>query len=155
MVSGNLVQRMDAVGQFVTEQAKAKAPVKSGRLRNNITYELDAREDYVECRVGVRKKIFWAYFMEFGARKVPAHPFLRPAVWQNKATILKLIRGTEQVAAPAAPESTAGSGQLAEGLAELQQYSLQDLTSPEGLALLGGAARQLLADVGAWLFRFR
>jgi len=92
-VSGKLVQRMDLVGEFVKVQAQSRVSFRTGKLRRNIIYEVDARENYIEARVGARKKFFWAWFLEMGTRKMRARPFLRPAVWQNKATILAMIRG--------------------------------------------------------------
>lgn len=93
-VSGKLIQRMDEVGAFVASQARARAPRDTGTLRENITHEVHARGNHVEAVVGVRKKVFWAWFMEMGTRKgVRARPFLRPAVWQNRATILRILGG--------------------------------------------------------------
>jgi len=92
-VSGKLVQRMDLVGEFVKVQAQSRVSRRTGKLRANIIYEVDARENYIEARVGAKKKYFWGWFLEMGTRKMRQRPWLRPAVWQNKSTILQMIRG--------------------------------------------------------------
>jgi len=43
--------------------------------------------------VGVKKRTFWAIFVERGTKKMAAQPFLRPAVFDNGKTILKMLRG--------------------------------------------------------------
>lgn len=108
-VSGKLIERMDEVGQFVTEQAQSRVSVRTGKLRENITYEVDARENHVEVRVGARKPYFWAWFLEMGTRKMRARPWLRPAVWQNRATILRILAGSGASTARAPSRSGSAS----------------------------------------------
>jgi HK97 gp10 family phage protein len=43
--------------------------------------------------VGVGKKAFYARFHELGTSKMAAHPFLRPAVFENEAEIMRLLVG--------------------------------------------------------------
>lgn len=92
-VSGNLVNNLDAVGQFVTQQARARAPERTGELKEAITYEITATGEMVEVVVGVEKDAFWGYFQEVGTSRMAARPFLRPAVFNNGDEILRMVGG--------------------------------------------------------------
>ena len=94
-LAGNLLQRMDEVGGYVEQEAKNRAPVWRGILKSDITYVVTARDDMIETILGVRKRAFWARFVERGTKRQAAHPFLRPAVFDNAATILRIIRGKQ------------------------------------------------------------
>ena len=84
---------MGRVCQFVAEKARANAPVRTGKLREEITYKLEVQEDVVEGIVGVGKEAFYARFIEMGTRFLPARPFLRPAVYENTDEIMRLLVG--------------------------------------------------------------
>ena len=92
-ISGRVVQNMDRACQFAEEQAWAKAPVRRGILRALTRHDVKARGDVVEGRVGVLRKAFWGWFQEMGTAKMPATPFLRPAVFGNAKRIVQIIRG--------------------------------------------------------------
>jgi HK97 gp10 family phage protein len=96
MVSGNVVRNMDRACQFAVEEAKANVRVRTGTVQFHIAYEVEARGDVVEGRVGVEKgEAFYGYFLELGTRKMSARPFLRPAVFGNAATIVRIIEGKQ------------------------------------------------------------
>ncbi len=95
-ISGKVVDNMYAACQFVANQARARAPRgESGRLIENIdiAVEVIARDQVIEGRVGVRKKVYYAYFLEMGTRYMAARPFLRPAVFDNPREIVRIIGG--------------------------------------------------------------
>ena len=94
-ISGRVVQNMDRACQFAEEQARARAPVRRGILRSHITHQVRARGTTVEGRVGVIRKAFWGWFHEMGTSKMPAHPFLRPAVFGNARRIVRILQGEE------------------------------------------------------------
>ena len=96
-VSGKVADNLYRACQFAASQARAKAPRDSGRMIENvdIDVEVTARDEVIEGRVGVRKKIFYALFVEMGTRNMAAHPFLRPAVFENGAEIVRIIGGGE------------------------------------------------------------
>ena len=93
LVSGRVVQNMDRACEFAEQQAQARAPVRRGILRRHITHEVSARGNTVEGRVGVIREAFWGWFQEMGTSKMPAHPFLRPAVFGNAKRIVQIIQG--------------------------------------------------------------
>jgi len=84
---------MGRVCQFVAEKARANAPVRTGAMREAITYTLEVQENAVEGIMGVGKKAFYARFIELGTSKLAARPFLRPAVFENEAEIMRLLVG--------------------------------------------------------------
>jgi HK97 gp10 family phage protein len=96
LISGRVTINMDAACQFAVGQAQSKAPRRTGRLVGDIAYTVSGRGNVVEGRVGVLRgkgRAYWGWFHEVGTSKMPAHPFLRPAVFGNAAEILRLIRG--------------------------------------------------------------
>lgn len=93
-ISGDVAANMDSVCQFVRDQARGRAPTLTGLLASSIDYELSAGGETVSGRVGVKKgRAFYGWFHEVGTRKMAAHPFLRPAVWENVAEILRRLAG--------------------------------------------------------------
>lgn len=92
-VSAKVIDGMDRVGQFCAERASANAPVDRGILRSDITYKVEAHGEAVETIVGVKRRAFWAWFLELGTVKMSARPFLRPAVFGNRAEIMKRFVG--------------------------------------------------------------
>lgn len=95
VISGRVVQNMDRACQFAVEQAQGRAPVRRGVLRAHISHDVKARGDVVEGRVGVIRTAFWGWFHEMGTVKMPATPFLRPAVFGNARRIVRIIQGDE------------------------------------------------------------
>lgn len=95
-VSGRVADNIYAACLFVADQARARAPRgETGQLIANIDIdvEVSAREQVIEGRVGVRKKVFYAWFIEMGTVRMAARPFLRPAVFDNAREIVRLIAG--------------------------------------------------------------
>jgi HK97 gp10 family phage protein len=94
-VSGVVADNMYAACSYAAEQARALAPVRSGKMKKaiDIVVEVAARGNTIEGIVGVRKQAFWAWFQEMGTRHHPAHPFLRPAVFGHAAEIVRILCG--------------------------------------------------------------
>lgn len=91
-ISGRVASGMDRACAFAADLAQARAPVRTGKLFASIAYEVSARGNVVEGRVGtLRKQAFYAYFVEMGTKSTPAQPFLRPAVFENGEEIVRLI----------------------------------------------------------------
>ena len=86
---------MVRVCEFVVAKAKATTAFqdRSGKLREAITYKLEVQENAVEGIVGVGHGAFYARFKELGTSKMAATPFLRPAVFENEAEIMRLLVG--------------------------------------------------------------
>jgi HK97 gp10 family phage protein len=74
---------------IVERDAKKKAPVDTGRLRDSITHETDFGSGDPSVTVGTN--VEYAPYVEFGSSKAAAQPFLYPALTENKSKILKEI----------------------------------------------------------------
>lgn len=62
----------------VENRAKQLAPVDTGRLRASVTHDLGRDAEGLVARVGT--DVEYAPHQEFGTVRMPAHPFLRPAL---------------------------------------------------------------------------
>jgi len=71
---------------LVERGAKMKAPVDTGRLRSSITGEVRGVGADVVGVVG--SNVEYAPYQEFGTSRMRAHPYLRPAFQEAKASIL-------------------------------------------------------------------
>ena len=93
-ISGRVTQNMELAAEFAAQQAKSLAPVRTGKLRDSIVgvVETRAHGEGVEGIVGVKAEKFYARFVELGTRKSPAHPFLRPAVFDHAKEIVRIIQ---------------------------------------------------------------
>lgn len=93
-ISGRVLNGMDKACRFAAEQARSKAPRRTGTLAGEIDYTVEAERNEIVGRVGVKKgDAFYGYFIERGTRRKAARPFLRPAVFDNASQILRMIAG--------------------------------------------------------------
>ena len=95
-IAGEVATNMEVACLFVADRAKALAPRRRGRLIADIDFDVEvgAQGNVVEGRVGVKRgKAFYAFFQEMGTRFMAAHPFLRPAVFNNAREIVRIIAG--------------------------------------------------------------
>jgi len=85
---------MQSAVDHVASQARAKAPKRSGLLASEIAGEVSIEKGVVIGRVGVIKRragAFYWRFIERGTSKMAAHPFLRPALFNNLADVMRLL----------------------------------------------------------------
>jgi HK97 gp10 family phage protein len=83
---GALVKGLSAAGLFIEGQAKIKAPIDTGFLRNSIGISRLTSEYVV---VGTNAE--YASYVEEGTRKMAARPYLRPAIMNNVPKLKELI----------------------------------------------------------------
>ncbi|MGI5443824.1 HK97-gp10 family putative phage morphogenesis protein [Streptomyces shenzhenensis] len=70
--------------EAVRDDVKHNVPVASGRLQR--TVKVRSREDGLVADVGwFDRDEYYAYFVEFGTRRAPAQPVLRPALERERA----------------------------------------------------------------------
>lgn len=72
-VAGTMRQAVGVTAHTVESQARARAPVDTGTLRNSITTEVSGLSAVVEARAP------YASFVEYGTVHRPPHPFMVPA----------------------------------------------------------------------------
>lgn len=103
-IAGTIVQNMEVACKFVEGQARSNArsafTSRTGKTVRDISHEISSEVgafgNAIEGRVGVLKgkgKAWYAFFLEFGTRKMRARPFLRPAVFNNAREIVRIIAG--------------------------------------------------------------
>lgn len=87
MITWNGQQYLDNIDKSINQQgmaladrietkARANAPYRTGHLRNTIDAFYDAVTKSIEIYVGAE----YGLFVEFGTRRMHAHPYLRPAL---------------------------------------------------------------------------
>lgn len=72
-----------AGARIIVKEAKIRAPRRTGELRRNIVARQAPRgraESSAAVHIGVRQQAFYFQFHELGTRRIPAKPFLRPAL---------------------------------------------------------------------------
>lgn len=78
-------KKLELASLLVERSAKENCPVKTGTLRRSITRRVGKRK----ARVG--SNVEYAPFVEMGTRKMPAQPYLRPALESNRDRIKRLF----------------------------------------------------------------
>lgn len=76
--TGPVMRELTKVAVRVSAEAKRLCPVDTGRLRNSITFGVDADSQGPYAVIGTN--VEYAPYVEFGTRYQRAQPFLRPAV---------------------------------------------------------------------------
>lgn len=103
---GDLSSNAEIVGKFLETDARRRllaindpkwgAKYRSQVVARLLAYEVETKPREVIIKVGVRtsgSERHHGFFIEFGSRTAPAHPFLRPAVLENAAKIVALLSG--------------------------------------------------------------
>lgn len=78
---------LTAVGMQAETYAKQLVPVDTGRLRNSLTYEVDAPDKSVTIGSAVE----YAPFVEQGTSKRRAKPYLRPAIIDHRDDYQRIV----------------------------------------------------------------
>jgi len=102
----DLTANGEVVGKFCEEDARRRllaindpkwgAKYRSQVVARLLTYEVETKPKEVIIKVGVRASgsgRHHGFFIEFGSRTAPAHPFLRPSVFMNASRIVALLSG--------------------------------------------------------------
>lgn len=71
---------------IIQNEAKKKAPYKTGTLRRSIHTEMISN---TQAKVGT--DVEYAVYQEFGTSKMQAHPFLRPALDERQQEVIEKI----------------------------------------------------------------
>ena len=85
-IKSGLPQGLARAGKIVEGDARAHAPVDTGRLRGSITSQAQG----LSCEIGT--SVEYAIYQEFGTYKMKAHPFLVPALKNNTENIKQVIK---------------------------------------------------------------
>lgn len=89
-LSDGMEAAVKAGALLVQNDAKVKAPYLTGNLHRSIHSETTEKSDEkVVIQVGT--DVIYAAPQEFGTDTIPAHPYLRPALDENKDNVPKEI----------------------------------------------------------------
>lgn len=77
--------RLKRIGQVVAKRARILAPVRTGKLKRSIHWEV------TKGKVEIIADTPYAYFVETGEGRGPAQPFLRPALHGTKDEIARIM----------------------------------------------------------------
>ena len=95
-VEKKAMDRLEKAGELVADRARQKVPVLSGKLRDSIRVTRLKGDPKQNIRVyaGSRQKggAFYAHMVEYGTVKMPAKPFLRPALNECKGRIRGIVQ---------------------------------------------------------------
>jgi len=111
MVKNNLAKNVEVVGVFVESEARRRLDaIKSPDTKRDknyraylskwlLTHTSTIGSNYVEVAVGMKignvgaGSHYHGFYIETGSVTAPAHPYLRPAVFNNTKEILQLFGG--------------------------------------------------------------
>jgi len=96
-ISGRVADNLYRACAWAADEARKNAPVLTGRTKKGVAIdvEVEANNNTIEGRIGVKENVFWAYFAEMGTEHSAAQPFLRPAVFGNARKLTRMIAGKE------------------------------------------------------------
>lgn len=99
---GPLRVGLRAAARLVRDEARARAPEDTGRLKGAIVMQLDRNPGNVSERIVVRPRrgrsradtrgAWYWHFLEFGTVKQPAQPYLRPAFDARKFAMIETFK---------------------------------------------------------------
>jgi HK97 gp10 family phage protein len=80
----------EKLANLAQREAKARAPVRTGRLRAGIEGSVDHGGESVT--VVLSADVLYAPFQEFGTRHMRAHPYMRPGMAAAVAEYTRVVR---------------------------------------------------------------
>jgi HK97 gp10 family phage protein len=90
-----LTEAAKTAGAIVLDEAKTRVPRDTGALADSMAVRVNAAQsdaNEVTVTVGPSKRGFYGRFVEHGTKNMPAEPFLKPALDNNRDKITKAIK---------------------------------------------------------------
>lgn len=88
-----LPANLDKLGELAVREAKARCPVRTGRLRNGVQSEVVSGEGSTVATLRLFDDVPYAPHVEFGTRFNRAQPFLRPGYAAAQNQYEKIMTG--------------------------------------------------------------
>jgi len=100
-ITGHLPGNIQKACELVQAEAKAnvsqtggKHPqIKTGQLRDNIKTNIYQKGKTVKGFVGITQDEFYGRMLEFGTIRIPAYPWLFPALKAKQNEVQRLLKG--------------------------------------------------------------
>lgn len=89
-----IVQVLREEVQKAVDDAKSRAPVDTGALRDGITRSVSKKNLTATMSAGGKRRgvdTYYAYFIEFGTKNMPARPFFYPAARAHEEEIAERL----------------------------------------------------------------
>lgn len=83
-----IARALEAIGIQAEGDVASLAPVDTGRLRDSVTHETHAEEEFVYVGTNVE----YGKYQEYGTSKMRAHPFLKPGIMNNLETYKSIVK---------------------------------------------------------------
>jgi len=87
-IDADLIDKLDETGELVSSEAKNNAPVKTGKLRDSISYVTDKTSKTVSIGTDVE----YAPIQELGSKYIIPKFFLSRALWENVSKIKNIFK---------------------------------------------------------------
>ena len=88
----SLVEATAAGAKVIVESARRRAVKATGRGAESIHASVTERSRFgVTQAIGPTKRAFYMRFLEFGTVKMPARPFLRPALDEERDAVVREV----------------------------------------------------------------
>lgn len=83
-----LRQQLDALGQQMVSEIRARCPVESGALRDSVQYEIVETPSGLHLKIQVGSVVAdYAGYVEYGTAHEAARPFVRPVINARRAPL--------------------------------------------------------------------
>jgi HK97 gp10 family phage protein len=94
-IEAKAMDRLEKAANVIADNARGRVVVDSGKLKESIRVVRLKGDPKMDVRVyaGNRNKggAFYAHMVEYGTVKMPAKPFLRPALAASKGQIKSIV----------------------------------------------------------------
>lgn len=87
-IAENKERALEAVGIFITGEAKERCPYITHNLQRSITHKVEARDD----KVIIGTNVEYAVYVEKGTSRSAKQPYLTPAAEENLKRIESLVK---------------------------------------------------------------
>jgi HK97 gp10 family phage protein len=81
----DMKRMLQRIGDDIARDAAAAAPKRSGAMAASIHAEVDEDDGTAVVRVSFDADHFYGLFAEVGTSRIPARPFLRPALTKKRS----------------------------------------------------------------------
>jgi len=87
-IQADITLALETIAPVLKDTATGIVPVKTGNLKRSIDTEI------IENTLTLGATMPYAPYVEYGTPKMAARPYLRPAIWLNKALIEGVFSGS-------------------------------------------------------------
>lgn len=82
---------LQVASNIIVDEAKIRCPVKTGRLRSSIDFNVSVAKNKMTSEIGT--DVYYAGYVHFGTSRMKARPFLQLALTENRQKILNVFKG--------------------------------------------------------------